>query len=237
MDLELVTAIEGAVAAEAAAHARATFELNHLSEAESLELGNARSVFTGSFSSIHGVFGLGLDGYIENQDFEMIEKFFLKKERSPAYWICPATDPSLKEFLGLRYKATKTQQVHAAKFSDYLASPSGQPSPFGKPSGTSTPDFQEWMVTFAQGDNPKATEPSLISFTKIHQKETRFYAHAGTASFTFFHRGIALVPNPPSPRLLALQWEEARDFGAKVFATLAPSALPLLYERTLFEAV
>ncbi|MGZ3694639.1 MAG: hypothetical protein ACXWQO_10690 [Bdellovibrionota bacterium] len=235
---ELIAVIEAAIAAEAAAHARATLELNHLSEAESLELGTARAVFTGSFSSVHGVFGLGLDGYIENQDFESIEKFYQKKERAPAFWICPATDPSLKAFLGLRYKATITQKVHAALLSKDAASPfhrdPATASPFGN---ASTPDLQEWMVTFAQGDNPNATEPSLISFTKIHQKETRFYSHAGTASYTFFHRGIALVPNPPRARLLALQWEEARDFGAKVFATLAPSALPLLYERTLFEKV
>ncbi|MGE3262358.1 MAG: hypothetical protein AB7K68_11310 [Bacteriovoracia bacterium] len=227
---DLVPQIEAAIAAEAAAHARATFDLNHLSEAESLELGTARAVFTGSFSSVHGVFGLGLDGYIENSDFEMIEKFYQKKERAASYWICPATDPSLTAFLGSRFKETKTQAVHAA--------PIGKNSPFPMAGqGSSTPDLQEWMVAFAQSDNPAAKEPSLVSFTKIHQKETRFYSHAGTASYTFFHRGIALVPSPGSPRLLALQWEEARDFGAKVFATLAPSALPLLYERKLLEPV
>lgn len=227
----LIREIEIAIAAEAAAHAKATHELNHLSEAESLELGAARAVFTGSFSSVHGVIGLGLDGYIENSDFEMIERFYQKKERAPFFWICPATDPSLREFLGNRFHETGKQVVHAMKLDPAATSPFGAAPPF------SPPDFQEWTIDFAKMDNPQATQPSLASFTKIHQKDTRFYSHAGTASYTFFHRGVALVPNPASQRLLALQWQEAKDFGAKVFATLAPSALPLLYERKLFAPI
>lgn len=224
---DLIRELETAFAAEAAAHARATAALNSLSEAEALELGRARAVYCGSFSSVHGVIGLGLDGPVEDRDLAQIEAFFARKERPAHYWICPATDSSLREFLGKDFREETTQRVHARALA--------AESPFSaKPLGTSTPDFKEWTIAFARADNPKAKEPSLLSFTKIHQRETRFYLSPESASYTFFSQGIALVPNPGDLRLLALQWNEAKDFGAKVFATLAPSALPLLYERKLF---
>ena len=91
--------IELAFAAEAAAHARAAGELNTFGEAEALELGGARAVYSGAWSPVHGVFGLGLDGPVESRDLQEIERFFQKKERAAAYWLCPSTDSSLETLL------------------------------------------------------------------------------------------------------------------------------------------
>jgi hypothetical protein len=232
MNKKLIRQIEWAIAGEAAAHARATLALNPLSEAEALQLGNAYAVYCGSFSAVHGVYGLGLDGETDDSDFTAIDDFFFRKERAPHYWLCPVTDPSVTARLGSKFKISGTQRVFAA--------PIGEKSPCKEGlAGTSSPDLKAWMIGLARTENPKAKEPSLFSFTKIHQKETRFYLHpkSGLGSYTFFHHGVALVPVPAHPELTALQWQEAQDFGAKVFATLAPSALPLLYERTRLEPV
>lgn len=231
MNKDLIRQVEIAIAAEAAAHARATLALNSLSEAEARELGHARAVYCGSFSAVHGVYGLGLDGEAEDSDFAAIDDFFFKKERAPHYWTCPLTDPSVLKHLGKKFKVAETQKV--------FGGPIQGESPFPTMAGSSSPDLKAWMIGLARTENPKAKEPSLFSFTKIHQKDSRFYLHpkSGLGSYTFFHHGVALVPVVGHPELLAFQWQEAKDFGAKVFATLMPSALPLLYERTHLEPV
>ena len=68
--------IEAAFAEEAAAHARASAELNSFGEAEAVEMGNGRLVYAGVFASVHGVYGLGLDGPVEERDWAEIDRFF-----------------------------------------------------------------------------------------------------------------------------------------------------------------
>ena len=123
--------IEAAFAAEAEAHARAALELNPHGEAEALELGAARAVYAGQWSQVHGVFGLGLDGPVEERDLREIERFFQRKERSPAFWLTPDTDPSLAEFLKQDYEPSRRVPVHG------LARPAAAERPL--PAGTSEP--------------------------------------------------------------------------------------------------
>lgn len=223
--------IEFAFAAEAAAHAAAAAELNPFNDAESLELGDARAVYSGQWSPVHGVFGLGLDGPVEERDLREVEKFFFKKERSAAYWITPQTDPSLAALLGRDFSPTRKIPVHGTSLP-------GADFPLPDPSGSSKPDHNEWALAFTQLLDPASKEAGLIALTKLHQKDTRFYLSEHAASYTFFHRGMSLVPYAASQTLLALQIKEAQDFRTTyIAATGAASPLPLLYERILYERI
>lgn|GEM_PF-3724893 len=221
--------LEFAFAAEAAQHARAALELNSFGEAECLELGDARAVYSGAWSPVHGVFGLGLDGPVEARDLQELERFFQKKERPPAYWICPETDPSLLELLGRDFEPKRKVPVHGAPLEKLGGLPAA--------SGSNQPEHKSWCLAFTQATDPGAKETGLFALTKLHQKETRLYlAGNGTsASYTFFSRGIALVPSPGAHSLLALQASDAATWKAGFFATGAASPLPLLYERILYE--
>jgi hypothetical protein len=221
-----VREVELAFAAEAAAHARAASELNPFGEAESLELGEARAVYSGAWSPVHGVFGLGLDGPVEERDLAEVFRFFHKKERPPAFWVTPETDPSLLLLLGRDFQATRKMPVHAATPAQVDLPP---------PSGSHQPDHQAWTLAFTRTLDPGAVEAGLLALTKLHQKDTRFYLGAQAASYTFFHRGLALVPTLAEHSLLALQASDAKEWGAAFLATGAASPLPFLYERTLYE--
>jgi len=222
--------IEAAFAAEAEAHARAALELNPFGEAESLALGNARAVYSGQWSGVHGVFGLGLEGPVEERDLQEIERFYLKKERSPAFWLTPETDPSLAQWLRRDYQATRHVPVHGLA----LSSPSGLP-PAG---GTSAPDHRAWTLAFTQVLDPGAQESGLAALTKLHQRDTRFYLGSPSgASYTYFRGGLALVPVPSAHSLLSLQVREAADFQCHFIATGAQSPLPPLYVRILHERI
>lgn len=220
--------IEAAFAAEAEAHARAALDLNPFGEAESLELGNARAVYSGQWSPVHGVFGLGLEGPVEARDLQEIERFYFKKERAPAFWLTPETDPSLAELLRQDYEPTRHVPVHG------LALPAASELP--PAAGSSSPDHQAWSLAFTQVMDPGAEQPGLSALTKLHQRDTRFYlgAHGG-ASYTYFRNGVALVPVPSVHTLLSLQVKEAADFKCSFIATGALSPLPLLYVRVLHE--
>ena len=215
-------AIESAIAAEAAAHAAASFALNSYGEAECVEMGSARLVYSGSFSSTHGVFALGLDGPVEERDFLEIERFFARKERPAVYWVTPFTDPSLKEFLRQGHRAIRTELVRGLTPS----SPKDLPAdPF-----LSGPDHGAWSLGFAKAIDPTAKEPNLLAVTKLHQKNTRFYLAEGGASYTFFHQGIALVPHPDAATW-NLQLNEAAGFHSKsVVAIGGGDQIPFLYE-------
>ncbi len=219
--------IETALAFEAAAHAAAALDLNPFGEAESLELGDARAVYSGQWSPVHGVFGLGLDGPVTAQDLREIERFFFKKERAPAFWITPSTDPSLLELLGRDYQPTRRVPVHGSAPGDVELPP---------PSGHSRDvDHRAWALAFTQLLDPGAQEPGLLALTKLHQRDSRFYLGNNTASYTYFHAGLALVTAPPTHTLLALQAKEATDFKCTFLATSGTSPLPPLYVRTLHE--
>lgn len=230
MNLKSIREIEFAFAAEAAAHAAAALELNPHGEAESLELGDARAVYSGAWSPVHGVFGLGLDGPVEQRDLQEIERFFQKKERAPGYWVSPETDPSLLALLGADFEPKRKMAVHGA------ALPLAQELPAA--SGVNQPEHKAWCLAFTQATDPGAKETGLFALTKLHQKETRLYLAASgvSASFTFFARGVALVPFPGVPSLLALQAADAATWKASYFvSTAAAVQLPFLYERTFYE--
>lgn len=228
--------IEFAFAAEMAAHCAAAAELNPYAEAECLELGDARAVYCGAWSPVHGVCGLGLDGPVEERDLAEVERFFHRKERPPAFWLCPATDPSLGKLLARDYRLTRTVAVHGIGLAQ-----SSLPLP--EPMGNNKPDLNAWALDFTHFLDPGAKEPGLLALTKLHQKDTRFYSGLGqAASYTFFSRGIALVPAPSAHSLLALQAREAGKWGAAYLAAARAlvtsenaSVLPLVYERTLYE--
>lgn len=221
--------IEAAFAAEAAAHAKAAAELNPFGEAESLELGDARAVYSGAWSPVHGVFGLGLDGPVEERDLLEIHRFFYKKERAAAFWVTPETDPSLVEQLGRDYHCVRKCAVHGQSLKESIALPEA--------SGASSPEHKAWTLAFTRALDPGASEPGLIALTKLHQKEARLYLGTNAASYTFFSRGIALVPFPSTHSLLALQAAEAKEWAASFFVTGLPSPLPFLYERSLYERI
>jgi hypothetical protein len=217
MDL---TAVEEAIAAEAAAHGEAASALNPYADAEALALGRAQLVYSGTFSPVHGVYGLGLDGPPDENDWREIDRFFARKERPPVFWLTPFTDPAVKEKISATHRPTKTilvsgEQPHAM---------GGKPFP--------GPDHSAWALAFRQSRAPGASEPDLLALTKLHQKNTRFYLEGGRASYTFFHRGIALVPFPP---VLPLQQKEV--FLSSLFVVMGEAGLPPLYERTLYEPV
>lgn len=225
-DRDLVLRIESALAAEAAAHARAALELNPFGEAEALELGHARAVYSGQWSPVHGVFALGLEGEVTERDLAEIDRFYFRKERPVAYWITPETDPSLLALLERDFAPTRKVPMHGTPLAGW------EP---GATTGVSAGvDHRQWSLAFTQTLDPAAREPGLLALTKLHQKETRFYMEAN-ASYTYFRGGLALVTVPTS--LLALQAKEARDYACDFIAIAGVSGLPFLYERTLYERI
>jgi hypothetical protein len=219
--------IEAAIAAEAAAHARAAEELNPFGEAEAREMGSARLVYAGTFSPVHGVYGLGLDGPVEERDWEEIERFFQKKERAPHYWITPFTDASVLERIQKTHRPTRKEKVSGWA---QLGPAQSENTPY-----LSGPDHEAWCLAFTRARNPEAQEADLLALTKLHQKNTRFHLAPPYASYTFFHQGIALLPYP-SPSLLERQKIEAASFRSTAFVVIGELA-PFLYERTLHEPV
>ncbi len=241
--------LEFAFAAEAAAHTRSSAELNPYAEAEVLELGNARAVYSGAWSPVHGVSGLGLDGPVEERDLREVERFYHRKERSPAFWLCPDTDPSLPELLKSDYQLTRKCAVHGIPLSELTGLPEA--------AGNNKPELAAWSLAFTKALDPGAKESGLLALTKLHQADTRLYLGMNGASYTFFHLGIALVPAPSLPSLLALQASDAKTWGAAFLACVSPAKaasipgaahtsipgaahastipLPLRYERSLYE--
>jgi hypothetical protein len=232
---------EAALAEEAAAHARASAELNSFGEAEAVEIGSARLVYAGVFASVHGVYGLGLDGPVEERDWAEIDRFFQKKERAPVFYVAPFTDPGLEARLIKTHRLARIEKVCGWELEG-----DGQLMHEAYLSG---PDHGEWSLAFARSRNPSAKEADLLSATKLHQKNTRFYLQAGAASYTFFHRGVAVVPYPAGNSLLALQKKEAEAFRCKAFVVMdvgtsarsgdnfADTPAPILYERKVYEPV
>jgi len=221
--------IEAAIAAEAAAHARAALELNPFLEAESVELGRARLVYAGTFSPAHGAYALGLDGPLEERDWQEIYRFFQRNEREPFFYVAPCTDPSVEEGLADRYRVARTDTVNGIS----LEAPPAAPFP----DGISNPEHGAWALAFSRRENPARTEPDLIATTKMHQRETRFYRLGEeAASYTFFYQGVAFIPYP-DPRLLPLQQREAEEFKCTALVCLNEPTLPALYERKVYEPV
>src|SRR6218665_2003091 len=103
--------IEAALAEEAAAHARASADLNSIGEAEAVEMGNARLVYSGVFSSVHGVYGLGLDGPAEERDWAEIDRFFQRKERAPVYSLAPFADTDIAIHIRPTHRLDRTEKV------------------------------------------------------------------------------------------------------------------------------
>lgn len=229
--------IESAIAEEAAAHARASADLNSFGEAEAVEMGNARLVYSGVFSPVHGVYGLGLDGPAEERDWAEIDRFFQRKERAPVYYLAPFADPEIAVHIRPTHRLDRSERVNG-----WMLEGSGEVMHEAYLSG---PDHGEWSLAFARLRNPAAKEADLLAATKLHQKNTRFYLQAGAASYTFFHRGIALVPYPAGASLLKLQKKEAEAFRCKAFVVMGVSPStgtgdnlpPLLYERKVYEPV
>lgn len=223
------SAIESAIAAEAAAHAEAALALNPHGEAEFLEMGSARLVYSGVFSSVHGAYGLGLDGPLENRDFVEVERFFTRKDRAAIFWTTPFTDVSLLTYLEHGYRKTKKVCVHGVEPSSAANLPV---DPF-----VSGPEHGAWSLAFAKTIDPDAKEANLLSVTKLHQKNTRFYMSGGRASYTFFQLGTALIPYP-CEETLEQQKNEAAGFHSKALVLVGEGKrFPLLYERTLHEPV
>jgi hypothetical protein len=222
----MIHAIEPAIAAEAAAHTLAAAELNPFADADVLDLGGAFACYGGIFSPANGVHGLGMNGAVEARDLAEIERFFQQKEARPAFWICDATDPSLLELLG-SYSATKHELIYGAALE--------KSEPLKNASGTNAPEPELWPLAFTRARDPQKKEPDLLALVKLHQKETRRYLNGEQdASYTYFHNSVAWVPHVSSNELLALQWNDAREFRAKYFASYKPQ-FPKLYERTLYE--
>jgi hypothetical protein len=226
--IDCLPLIEATFAAEAEAHALAALDLNPFGEAEAMNLGSARAVYAGQWSPVHGVFGLGLEGPVEARDLAEIERFYLRKQRAPAFWLTPDTDPSLAELLKQDYEPSRRVPVHG------MALPSE--APLSPAAGTSAPDLQAWSLAFTQVLDPAAQQPGLSALTKLHKRDTRFYLGSPLgASYTYFRNGLALVPVPSAHCLLALQAQEATQFKCHFIATGALSPLPLLYVRILYE--
>jgi hypothetical protein len=231
--------IEAALAEEAAAHARASADLNSFGEAEAVEMGSARLVYSGVFSSVHGVYGLGLDGPAEERDWAEIDRFFQRKERAPVYYLAPFADAGISIHIRPTHRLDRSEKICG-----WMLEGNGETMHEAYLSG---PDHGEWSLAFARLRNPAAKEADLLSATKLHQKNTRFYLQAGAASYTFFHRGVAVVPYPAGLSLLKLQKKEAEAFRCKAFVVMgsqsaqsgdiADNALPLLYERKVYEPV
>lgn len=218
--------IESAFAAEAAAHARAAAELNPYGDAEAEELGSGLLVYSGSVSTVHGVYGLGANGEaITDREISAVERFFARKDRAPAYWVTSFTDPSLLEHIARTHKPTRSEKIHGRALEAWV-----EGEPFVAP-GKSQPEHGAWSTIFSG-----KPEGDLLSLTKIHQRQTRYYAHDGEASYTFFFRGIALIPHPRA-LCLPLQIEEARGLRSSYVAAVNEPSLPFLYERILHEQI
>jgi hypothetical protein len=219
--------IEIALAAEAEAHARASAELNPFGEAEAEELGSARLVYSGAVSRVHGVYALGLDGPPEERDWKQILRFFSRLDRDPNYFTMPATDPSVLEEIRSSHRPVDTVKVYA----EDLASVKVEQA-----EGISEPNFDQWALAFSRRENPARSEPDLLALTKIHQKSTRFYLNGEAASYTFFHRGIALISYPVAG-VFDLQRKEAAEFKAHTLVVMGEPLLPFQFERICHEPI
>lgn len=208
------------LAEEAAAYARACLELHPYGEAEVLDLGTAKAVFSGLHSPIHGVYALGLDSEVDPKDIEEIEAFYSRKERTSAFWLTPFTDASLLALLK-NYRPTKKEKVYAIPFSQ-AKSPEHLP-----------PDLEQWPLLYTQ-QRTGATQPDFLALAKLHQKNTRFYLQDGAAAYTFFHQGVALLQGATSA--FPMQSAEAKKFSCTTCIT-TESVGDFLYERTLYEPV
>ena len=227
-DLALVRAIELAIAQEAATHASATKALNPYSEAEFRDIGAGVLVYAGVYSPFNGAYAFGLDGEPEERDAAEAQRFFADRDCSEAYWHSPLTPASLAAHWRKHFRVTQQQSIAGAAIEG--ENPWGNKTP-----GSSTPSLDDWALAFTRREKPEAKEPSLLALTKLHQAETRFYLHEESAGYTFFHRGVAWIPFP-NAALSALQWRDAKEFGARWIGLGRPLGLPLLYERTRYES-
>jgi hypothetical protein len=219
-----ISEIEQAIALEAVAHAEALASLNPYSEAEWIEIGNTKLVYTGVTSSVFGAYNFATDEIWEEREWLELERFFSRKERSPHFWVSPLTAPECIERIKHTHKITKKQKVFGLElkpreeFEEKL------------------PDLDNWGILFSKLQNPQATEASFLALIKLHQKNTRFYENELEGSYTFFHSGIALSPYP-SERLSAYQQASAEKFQCKMYCELEHSSLPTVYERILYEPI
>jgi hypothetical protein len=207
--------IEAAIAAEAAAHSEAAAALNPYGEAEAMAIGRGRLIYSGVISSVHGVFGLGLDGPPEDRDWAEIERFFTRKDRPAAFWVTPFTDSTVMDVIKHTHRPARTIAVRGEKLA---------PSPLEADPHLSGPDLSLWSQAFGESE----------AYTKLHQSDTRYFLSGGGASYTFFHNGYALVPHP-SAETLALQKKES--FHSRAIIVMGEADLPLLYERILHEPI
>jgi hypothetical protein len=178
------------------------------------------------------VYGLGLDGPAEERDWAEIDRFFQRKERAPAYYLAPFTDPGVALHIHSTHRLARAEKVHG-----WLLEETGETMHEAYLSG---PDHADWSLAFARLRNPAAKEADLLAATKLHQENTRFYLQAGAASYTYFHRGVAVVPHPAGLSLLKLQKKEAEAFRCKAFVVMGDftaDQIPLLYERKVYEPI
>lgn len=212
--------VEAAIADEASKFCDATLDINPYSEAEVLELGTARAVYTGVISAVHGVYGLGLDGPVEERDILEIEKFYARKERTPRFWVSDFADSSLLEFLG-KYEITQTQIIcgQEAKSISIAAT-----------EGNNAPDLNQWASSFSKIENPLAAQ------TRVHQKNLRFYLNESKSTFTFFSGNIAFIPFVQR-ELFPKQVADIKKFQTKFVVNTEEGFLPKIYERKLYERI
>jgi hypothetical protein len=219
-----IAEIEQAIADEAVAHVEAVASLNPYAEAEWIEIGNSKLVYTGVTSSVFGAYNFAVDEIWEEREWLELERFFSRKERAPNFWVNPLSNPACIERIQSTHKITKKQKVFALE----LKTREGFEEKL--------PDLEKWGILFSKLQNPEAREASFLALIKLHQKNTRFYENQMEGSYTFFHSGIALVPFP-APALSATQQASAEKFQCKIYCELDHSNLPLLYERILYEPI
>ena len=212
---ELQSAVERAIAAEAAAHAEAVLALNPYSEADFLELGCALAVYSGVASPWNALYGDLFS--LEPRDWDHVKKFFSERDAHCLAWGT--------EKFPVPAKKMETMLVYAETLS---------PMTNKVPPAENIPP-ETWPLLFTQERRPESLAPDFLAALKFQQRETRFYAQNKAASYTFFHGGVAWVPFPAEHSLLELQKRDAGNFGCRFFATTAPGFSPFAFERTLYE--
>lgn len=253
-DLEMV------VADEACRHAEAVAAINPYSEAEWISIGNTKCVYAGASSSIFGVYAFQESDW-EEREWQDLERFFQRKERTPNFWVTNNTPAYLLDRISNSHRCSRVEQIfvrtcYQEKATTNTIANTSNPisnavshekeALAGYSNSFPLADLDRWALLFSQKDTPSAKEPSYLASVKLHQKEIRFYENSKEASYTFFSSGYAYVPFV-SESLREEQFRQAQSFRARFYLErssqeknpnpLGKNDFEFVFERKLYEPI
>lgn len=147
LDLDLAREIELAEAEAAVACARMMISKGADAATETIAGGYA--VYCGANSPITQAVGLGLDGPVSGEEFDMLEEFYFRRKEPVRVETCPLAAPTLLEHY-------KERNYHVSEFSNVMVRPVGKIPRARLTAGLETQkagpeELDLWTLTVAQG--------------------------------------------------------------------------------------